>query len=183
MNKLTSLITSSVAAMLLFAAAPQLEAASVVSGIGTINFRTCVEKSKYGAQEQKNFENLKKQMEEVLEEKEKTLSDLSNKFNDPDYLDSLSAEAEADLKHKFRTLSQELQQHQQQYMQILQQTNFKIIQGISEKVNEASQTVAKQKGLELILNDEGSFYHNPSMDISQDIVKELDKMFEKEPKK
>lgn len=182
MNKLTKIVAGSLAALFLCASAPQLEAASPAK-IGTVNFRTCVETSKFGAQEQKNFDELKKQMESVLEEKEKALTELSNKFNDPDYLDSLTNEAEAELKHKFRTLNGELQQHQQQYMQILQQTNYKIIQGISEKVNEAAESVAKQKGLDLIVNDEGTFFHSSSMDVSKDIVKEMDKMFEKEAKK
>jgi outer membrane protein len=173
MYKLTKIVAGSLAALFLCAAAPQLEAAAA-SKIGTVNFRTCVETSKYGAQEQ---------MESVLEEKEKALTELSNKFNDPDYLDSLTNEAEAELKHKFRTLNGELQQHQQQYMQILQQTNYKIIQGISEKVNKAAETVAKQQGLDLIVNDEGTFFHAASLDVSKDIVKEMDKMFEKEPKK
>lgn len=181
MNKLTKIVFSGLAALLFCASTPQLDAAA--AKIGTVTFRTCVEKSKYGAKEQKNFDDLKKQMESVLEEKEKALTEISNKFNDPDYLDSLSAEAEAELKHKFRTLNGELQQHQQQYMQILQQTNYKIIQGITEKVNEAADIVAKQKGLDLIINDESTFFHSSSLDVSQDIIKEMDKMFDKDAKK
>ncbi|ADI38549.1 OmpH family outer membrane protein [Waddlia chondrophila] len=181
MKTLTKFVITGLTALLFCASTPKLEAAA--ANIGTVAFRTCVEQSKYGAREQKNFEDLKKQMESVLEEKEKALTEISNKFNDPDYLDSLSNEAEAELKHKFRTLSGELQQHQQQYMQILQQTNFKIIQGITEKVNEAAGIVAKQKGLDLIVNDESTFFHAASLDISQDIIKEMDKMFEKEAKK
>ncbi len=172
----------SLTALLISFTEPQLNAADPAK-IGTVNFRACVESSKYGTREQKNFDELKNQMESVLEEKEKTLTEISNKFNDPDYLDSLSEEAEAELKHKFRSLNAELQQHQQQYMQILQQTNFKIIQGISEKINEASKIVAKEKGFDLILNDEGAFFHSQSLDVSEDIVKEMDKLFESEPKK
>ncbi len=181
MNKLTSLLIGSLAAVFLLSAAPQLEAAA--PKIGTVNFKECVETSKYGKQEQNNFENMKKQMEDVLQEKEKTLTDLSNKFNDPDYLDSLSDDAEAEMKHKFRSLNQELSQHQQQYYQILQQANFKIIQGISEKIQQASQAVAKQKGLDLIMNDEGAFFHNPSLDVSKEIVKAMDDLYAKENKK
>lgn len=182
MKKLSLVITGALTALFIIAAAPKLHAATPTK-VGTVNFRTCVEKSKYGAREQKSFDELKSQMESVLEEKEKALTEISNKFNDPDYLDSLSNEAEAELKHKFRTLNTELQQHQQQYMQILQQTNYKIIQGISEKVNEASKTVAEEKGLDLVLNDESAFFHSPSLDVSQDVVKEMDKRFDSEPKK
>ena len=39
--------------------------------IGVVNFKLAVEESKAGKQEQTNFESLKKQMESVLEEKER----------------------------------------------------------------------------------------------------------------
>ncbi|MFQ5729127.1 MAG: OmpH family outer membrane protein, partial [Waddliaceae bacterium] len=112
MKTLQKLIYAGAATILLCFVAPKsLEAQG--EKIGLVNFKACVEKSKFGKQEQDNFEALKKQMEGVLEEKEKTLSEISTKFNDPDYLDSLSSEAEAELKHKFRSLNQELAQHQQ----------------------------------------------------------------------
>lgn len=182
MNKITALLTASLASLLMLTTAPQLEAATAPK-IGTVDFKVCVETSNFGKQEQSNFENMKKQMEEVLQEKEKTLTELSNKFNDPDYLDSLSSDAESEMKHKFRTLNQELSQHQQQYYQILQQANFKIIQGISEKIQQASKTIAKQMGLDLVMNDEGAFFHNPNLDVTKEIVKTMDSLYDKEIKK
>lgn len=180
MKKLSKyFISGTMLAMLL--AAPALEAADLK--IGLVNFKTTVEKSKYGKKEQEHFESLKKQMESVLEEKEKALSDISNKLNDSDYMDGLSADAEKELKHKYRTLGQEMAQHQQQYMQILNQANMKILQGLHDKVNEASKIVAAEKKLDLIINDETTFYHSSMYDVSESVRIELDKMFEKEPKK
>lgn len=169
----------SLAAFTFLATTPFLSAIEV-NKIGLVNFKTCVEKSKIGKEEQGHFESLKKQMEGVLEEKEKALTELQNKFNDPDYLDSLSHDAEVELKHKFRTLSQELSQHQQQYLQILNQANMKIIQGLTEKANAAAAVVAKNKGLELVINDETAFFHNPNLDISNEVVKVLDTLYEQE---
>ena len=83
--------------------------------IGIVNFKTCVEKSKAGKKEIENFETLKSQMERTFQEKEGTLDSLSKKLNDPDYLDSLSPEKEAELKHEFRTLSQDLARQQSQF--------------------------------------------------------------------
>ncbi len=151
--------------------------------VALVNFRTCVETSKSGKQEQANFDKMKKQMEDVLHEKEKTLKELSTKFNDEDYIDSLSSEAEAELKHKFRSLNQELAQHQQQFFQVLQQANFKIIQKMTEEINEAAKIVAKKKNLDMIVNEEGTFFFNPSMDISTEIVKEMDLKFGKDTAK
>ena len=62
--------------------------------IAVVDFKACVEKSKLGLQEQASLESMKKQMETILQEKEKKLTELSAKFNDLDYLDSLSPDAE-----------------------------------------------------------------------------------------
>lgn len=148
--------------------------------VGVVNFKQCVEKSKLGKQEQANFENLKKQMESVLGEKDKTLNDMASKLNDPDYLDSLSAEAETDLKRKFRALSQELSGQQQEYMQVLQQTNLKVIQNMNDLVTKAANGIAKSEGYDIILNEEGVFSSSPDLDITNKVVASLDANFEKE---
>jgi outer membrane protein len=150
------------------------------SKVGIVNFKTCVEKSKAGKKEQQNFEAMKKQMESVLEEKEKAMNDIGLKFNDPDYIDSLSPEAEAEMKHKFRTISQELQQLQNQYYQVLNQANMKVIQKLSEEISEASKVIAKEKNLDLVLNEEMSFFHADTLNISDAVVKKMDELFKEE---
>ena len=149
--------------------------------VGFVNFKTCVENSKLGKQEQSNFESMKNQMEEVLGEKEKTLEEISKKLNDADYIDSLSPEAENELKHKFRTFGQEMSQHQQQYYQLLNQANMKIIQNISQSVGEASKLVAKEKNLDVIINDESAFFSSPTLDVSQAVIRAMDSIY-KDPK-
>ena len=148
--------------------------------IRVINFKTCIEGSKLGKQEQTSFEALKKQMEGVLTEKEKTLNEMAEKFEDPDYLDSLSAEAETELKRKFRTLSQELTQVQGQYYEALKQTNFKVVQQLNEMVTKAAGAIAKTDNVDIILNEEGAFYVNPALDISGKVITVMDDMYEKE---
>lgn len=147
-----------------------------------INFKSVVEKSKLGKLEQGNFESLKKQMEKVLDEKEKTLNELASKLEDPDYLDSISAEAETELKRKFRALSQEFGQHQNQYFQTLNQANFKIVQKLTEVVNLTSDKVAKKNNIDFIVNEESTFYYNPKYDISEQVVALMDEEFDKENK-
>lgn len=150
--------------------------------VGVVNFKRCVEQSKLGKQEQGNFEGLKKQMETVLAEKEKALNEMATKFNDADYLDSLSPEAETELKRKFRAQNQDLSQLQNQYMQTLQQTNFKVIQKLNEMVTKAASSVAKNEKYDLILNEESAFYYGPELDISAKVIAMLDEEFEKMPK-
>lgn len=153
--------------------------AAPTTKIGIVNFKKCAEESKLGQAEQKEFDALKKKMETALADKEKELSELANKLNDTDYRDGLSPEAENELKHKFRTLGQEFQQHQQQYYQALQQANFKIVQKLSENVANAAKAVAKQKGLDLVLNEETTFFHNPTLDMTKLVIAVMDKIQEK----
>jgi outer membrane protein len=181
--KLFSKIITGILAAILLIAAPTAAANVQAPKIGLVNFKTCVEESKMGKQEQANFEKMKKQMEDVLAEKEKTLKEISAKMGDEDYLDSLSEQAQAELKHKFRSLNQELGQHQQQFFQVLQQANFKIIQKMNEEISEAAKIVAKNKSLDIIINEEGTFYVNPSLDISSEVIAVLDERFKKDEKK
>lgn len=150
--------------------------------IRIVNFKSCVEQSKLGKQEQSSFEALKKQMEKVLEEKEKVLTDLGTKANDADYLDSISPDAETELKRKFRTLSQEIAQLQNQYYQALSQTNVKVLQKLNDVVVTAANKIAQQENIDLVLNEESAFFYSPKLDISSKVVKLMDEMFEKEPK-
>lgn len=171
---------SLVAAMSLFTLS-QVEAAADAPKIRVVNFKTCVEQSKLGKQEQASFDALKKQMESVLGEKEKTLNEIATKFEDPDYLDSLSAEAETEMKRKFRTLNQEFSQLQNQYLQALQQTNFKVVQKLTDLVTKASAKVAQQEKIDLILNEEGSFFVDPALDISKSVIAIMDQMPDETP--
>lgn len=155
---------------------------SAPAKIGVVNFKMCVEESKIGKQEQAAFEAMKKQMEKVLEEKEKVLSELANKLNNVDELELMSPEAETDLKRKFRALSQEMTQMQSQFYQTLNQANFQVVQKLSELVGKASEIVAKSLKLDLIFNDETLFYANPERDISASVIKQLDANFEETPK-
>ncbi len=150
--------------------------------VGFVNFRKCIEESKMGKQQQSAFEGLQGQMEASLGEIQKNLAEITNKLSDEDYLDGLSTDAENELKHKYRTLSQELARTQGQYVQTLQDANVRVLQMLSNEVTEAAQEVAKAKGLDLVFNEEACFYYKPSMDISTDIVAALDGKFEKEQK-
>lgn len=188
MRKLSNLILQAAALSLaVIALVPQaVEAASSNADQGFkaryVNFKVCVEKSKFGKQEQANFDSLKKQMETMLSEKEKTLNEMADKLEDPDYLDSLSPDAETELKRKFRTLSQEMTQQQQQYLQTLQQANFKILEKLDDLISKSSEIVAKKNGIHVISNDDNTYYYDKDLDITNEIVTAMDDLYEKEAK-
>lgn len=179
---------SILSALVLSSATLFLSAAPAVTGpageaikLAVLNPKTCFEETKLGKQEQANLESLKKQMEAVLEEKEKTLNDLATKLNDNDYLDSLSPEAETDLKRKFRALGQEMSQLQQQYMQALQTANYQVLGVFNEAMSKASKTVAADQKIDLILSDETSFFYSKDkLDISKAVVTVMDANYDKE---
>ncbi|SCA64245.1 hypothetical protein SCG7086_CZ_00040, partial [Chlamydiales bacterium SCGC AG-110-P3] len=95
-----------------------------------------------------------------------------------DFVDGLSPEAEAKAKGEYGALSQEMTQLQQQYYQMLNQANFKVVQKISDEVSVASSKVATDTGLTLVLNEESSFYYADALDITANVVNIMDRNFE-----
>ncbi len=146
--------------------------------IGIVNFKTCLDGSKHGKEEQARFDAMKKQMETAIEEKEKALNELAPKFNE-EYLDTLTPEAEAELKQKFQALSNDLSQQQNQYYHLLNQANYQILQKLHDAVADAAKKVALQKGLDMVMNEEACFYYAESYDISKEVVALMDIEFAK----
>lgn len=145
--------------------------------VGIVSFKRCIEESKLGKDEQNSFEAMKKQMTEVLENTEQELTDLSKKFSDADYIDSLSPESEEELKIKFQTLNQELAKYQNQYYHALNAANAQLIDTISNMINQAAEHIAKDKDLNIVLNEYTAFYFDSELDITNDVIVEMDKIY------
>lgn len=161
----------------LLAAMGYLSLASTVASSGakiaTVSFKTCVDESKLGKKEQSRFNEMKKGLEETLSVKEKELSELQAKFKD-DVIDTLSPQAEQELKEKFKKLSQEYSMQQNQYMQMMNQTQYQLVQKFSKRIETAATAIAKSKGIDVVLNEEGCFYYSPSIDISKEVIQAMD---------
>ncbi len=147
------------------------------SNFGIVNFTTCIADSKLGKQEQASFETLKKQMAALVEDTEKQLQELTNKLSDQEYLDGLSPEAEKELKNKYEALSQDHQRYSAQSYQTLNQTHMRVMQGIGSSIVEASEKVAKNKKLSMVVNKDACFFHAPMLDVTADVIAEMDKTF------
>jgi outer membrane protein len=146
--------------------------------VGFVNFKTCVENSKQGQQEKIAFDALKKQMTEAIEKTNKQLEETAKKLEDQDYMDSLSPTAEGELKQKFQLLSQEYGRCQNQYYQLLNQENFKMLQNLHNAVSRAAQKVCLERHLGLILNEDSSFAHSASLDLTDEVVTQMNKEYE-----
>ncbi|MBJ7449180.1 MAG: OmpH family outer membrane protein [Parachlamydiales bacterium] len=157
--------------------AAEMNELSSSSNVGIVSFRKCVEQSQQGKAEQAAFEALKNQMGAVLQKTEKELDDLSKKLQDAEFMDGLSPDAEQDLKLKFEGLNQEMGRYQNQYYQILNQANMKVVQVLSTQVATASSKVANDQGLMVVLNEDACFFYNSSLDVTQKVISEMDKTY------
>jgi outer membrane protein len=165
-----------------FAPLAPVKAAEKNLNIGIVNFAKCIESSKHGQNEQKQFENMRQQMQKAIGDLDEQLNATATKLQDKDFLDSLSPEAEKELKMKFQQLSEEMNRYQSQYYQIMQQANMKLMHTVADLINEASETVAKKAHLSLVLNKDAAFHYLTALDITDDVISEMDKKFEKEAK-
>lgn len=149
---------------------------------GVVNFNSCMADSKFGQKEQGEFEKMREQMTTLVTDIEKQLESLQKKLTDPDHLDSISPEAEQEMKNQFQALSEELNRYQQQYYQVMNQANMKIMQAMSERVGRAAEKIAEKKKLEFVMNKEACFYYDPKTDVTTQVIAEMDKNFEAENK-
>lgn len=163
---------------LLTAATLSLLSTAFANGIGTVNFGTCISESKVGKKEQTNIETLRKQMTSMMEDTENKLRDLSAKFEDTEYLDSLSPKAEEDMKMSYQSLQEDLQRTQQQFYQMMQGANYQLVQKMSNSIAVASEKIAKQKQLDYVINKEACFYVRSDFDVTPLVIQEMDKSFD-----
>lgn len=166
----------------LTAAALSLSALSYAGDIGLVNFNLCAQNSLLGKKEQEGFEALKNQMATLIGDVENQLREVSEKLQDSDYLDTLSPQAETELKQKFQTLSEEHARYQNQFYQMMQQANMRVVQTVANSVQEAAQEVAKTHRLKYVLNKEACFFASDDLDVTNEVISFMDKKYEKENK-
>jgi outer membrane protein len=150
--------------------------------IGVVNFSTCITDSKYGKKEQENLETLRKQLTMLMENTEKELKDISSKFEDTEYLDSLSPKAEEELKAKFQALQEDLNRYQNQFYQVLNHANYQMVQKMSIAIANAAEKVAGKNGLKYVINKEACFYICPDLDVTSFVISEMDRNYDVDAK-
>lgn len=157
--------------------------AAETPSIGVVNFTSCVTDSKTGKKEQENLEALRKQMTTLIEDTDKELRDIAAKFNDPEYLDSLSPKAEEEMKTKFQARQEDLSRYQNQFYQVMNQMQMQILQKLNANISKAAEKVAREKNLDYVMNKEACFYIRADRDVTTSVISEMDKNFDLEAKK
>jgi outer membrane protein len=176
MNKysFSALLTSLVVAGSAFAADSAL--------IGVVNFATCITDSKAGQQEEENMQNMRKQIAAMAENTEKELKELTAKLEDSEFVDSLSPKAEEEMKLRVQTLQDDMARYQSQFYQFLQHAQYQMYQKMSGNIAKASESVAKEKKLDYVINKEACFYIRTDLDVTKDVIAAMDKEFDVAPK-
>lgn len=151
--------------------------------VGIVNMENVFTEAKLSKQEQASFETMRKQFATLLEDTDKQIADLNEKLSDKDTLDGLSPEAIEETQNKLAMLREEMNRYQQQYYQFMQQGQNKVIQAVFGGIAQASEKLAAAKGYTMILNKQACFYSAPALDVTADMIKEMDKNFEDEAKK
>lgn len=139
-----------------------------------VSFADCIERSELGKKEQKAFEESKEQMRVILENMQKELEETSRKLQDPDFLDSIAGEEIENMKKKLQELGAEFSRNEAQYVQIVNQAKMKFFHMMSTSVSKAAKEIAEKKGFPLILDQDVCFYFDPSINITEEVIKALD---------
>ncbi len=161
---------------------PLLAFAADAPVIGVVNFATCITESKSGKKEQENMETMRKQMSSMIEDTEKEIREIAAKFEDSEYLDSLSPKAEEELKTRFQALQEDLGRYQNQFYQVLNHANYTMIQKMSGTIAKASEKVAGEKHLDYVMNKEACFYIRPDLDVTSLVIDEMNVHYDLEAK-
>jgi len=146
--------------------------------IGMVNLASCMSESKLGQQEQETLQNVQNQMISLMEDTDKELKEIEGKLKDTEYLDSLSPQAEAELQAQREQLARNISQYQNQFYQMMQQAQYQIYQKVLSNITKASEKIAKDKNLDYILNKEACFYIRPDLDVTSNVISEMDRTFD-----
>lgn len=172
------LLTSALAATLV-AGAP-LSAETIITGV--VNPGTCFAESKHGKKEQESFEQLRKEMASKVEETESQLKEIVSKFEDSEYMDSLSPKAEEEMKAKYSALQEEMGRFQNQFYQVLNYAHHQMTQKVNQAIAVAAKQVAEKNKLDYVVSKELCFYVRSDLDVTTQVIAEMDKKFEIEAK-
>ena len=160
-----------------------LAAENTAPNFGVLNFHTLAADSKLGKQENASFEAMRTQMVSMLEETRKQAEELEKKLADPEFRDSLSPEADAEHQTKLENFKMDLQRYRAQYAQVMEQAQMRFMQAMTQSINTASDTVRKNKNLLMIVHKDACPSVDPSLDVTQSILEEMDSSFEEAQKK
>ncbi len=151
--------------------------------VAIVDLETCVTESKTGQEEQKKVKETENQMQTLLKDRQKELEKIANQLNDPDFVDSLSPEAEKELTAQYQKLSEEYGLYQNQLLQVMQQTNMQFYETMLKHVKNAAASVSKDHKKPFIVRKDLCLSFPSSADMTPQIVTAMDRAFDASQKK
>jgi Skp family chaperone for outer membrane proteins len=139
----------------------------------------CVDVAKVFDQYQKTKDN-DKLLQEAGKKKEKERDVLVNEIRQmKDELLLLSDEAKEKKREALQAQVKKLSDFDQNTRQGLGEQRNQVVQGIFKDIDNTVQRYGERKGLELIFNERALLYHHTKLDITQEILNELNKEYTK----
>lgn len=148
---------------------------------GVVNFNACLTDSKQGIKSRQTMEALNNKLVQSLGDIDKQLADIDAKLNDQNYRDGLSPQADEQLRQSHDKLAQERDAMRTSFSQQFSQTQMSLFQDLMDQVAVASKKIAQRKNLQMIFSGESVTYFDPDLDVTSDIVQELNLTADQSP--
>ena len=143
---------------------------ALAGGIAVIDFQRAVTETNEGQAAQTKLDGMYSARKTEIENKQKALEAEFNDFQSRAMILSDSAKAEAE--QKLMRKQGEFQQLYMQYEQEMQQTYMTMLQELDQKMRQASEKVAKQRGFDLVIDRAAVVYMGgDTVDMTDDLVK------------
>jgi outer membrane protein len=160
-----------------------LSAADVVPKLGVVDFELCATDSKVGKEESSSFNSLQSKAMADMQAMEKERQELAEKLKDQDYLDGLSPEAQGELQQKIQNQQMKMQLAGENYEKTLRQTYQAMEEKLSLNIKTASEKIAQEKKLDMVIPSRFCIYSLPTLNVTADVIKKMDELSEKETSK
>lgn len=139
-----------------------------------IDFGKLMQTSKLAQREQQSLAILAKELEGRVNALDSEIQKAVDQLKDPDYIDSLSQEAENEQRQRLQMLGEERMRTAQQVQAQFQQTQQRTVQSLQGLVAAAASQLASQKHYKAIFSKEVAFFVDADLDCTAEIVEMVD---------
>ncbi|SCA58447.1 hypothetical protein AB751O23_AC_00050 [Chlamydiales bacterium SCGC AB-751-O23] len=145
--------------------------------VGVIDLQACHEESALAKAEGKKLEDLKGKLKGGLEGKEKSFKEMKEKYDDQTFRDGLSDTARQEYEQTMNSTLKELEEYHNQLIRMLNQSGYEVAMNVLGSVEGAADKIAKEKQLDMVIRKELCLYYTPELDITKEIISEMDKSY------
>ncbi|MGQ0810403.1 MAG: OmpH family outer membrane protein [Nitrospiraceae bacterium] len=147
--------------------------------VGVIDQQAVMERSKAGKRALDDLKSYSATRQKIIDADDQELKSLEQSTQDPD--GKLSEAARQEKQDLFRTKLEAYQRRIQDFNREVQQKQREMIGEYASKIKQAALTVAEKQGFTAVL-DKGNeanirivIYHQPSIDLTEQVIKEFDR--------